>query len=89
MGISDNIGAAIVVQSMVHGNLNSRSGASLSISKSISYFNIYLGTGVVFSRNPSTGENKIYGEVKCKICIKYSNCSAVFSFFLSPLAKMF
>lgn len=44
-GIDDNMGTAVVVQEMVFGNFNQRSG-----------------TGVVFSRNPSTGENKIFGE---------------------------
>ena len=44
-GIDDNIGTAIIVQSMVFGNMNDRSC-----------------TGVLFSRDPSTGENKIFGE---------------------------
>ncbi len=44
-GIDDNIGTAIIVQSMVFGNRNNRSC-----------------TGVLFSRDPSTGENKIFGE---------------------------
>ena len=43
--IPEDIGTAIIVQSMVFGNLNSNSG-----------------TGVVFSRNPSTGENNLFGE---------------------------
>ena len=38
-GIDDDMGTAVVVQSMVFGNLNARSG-----------------TGVVFTRNPNTGE---------------------------------
>jgi len=33
---------------MVYGNYNSGNGAS--------------GTGVLFTRNPATGENKLYGE---------------------------
>jgi pyruvate,orthophosphate dikinase len=44
-GISHEIGTAVVVQSMVFGNLNNRSCS-----------------GVVFSRNPSTGEKKMFGE---------------------------
>ncbi len=43
--LDDSMGTAIVIQSMVFGNLNHNSG-----------------TGVVFSRNPSKGENKIFGE---------------------------
>jgi pyruvate, orthophosphate dikinase len=38
-GIDDGMGTAVVVQAMVFGNLNARSG-----------------TGVVFTRNPNTGE---------------------------------
>jgi pyruvate,orthophosphate dikinase len=44
-GIDDGIGTAVVVQSMVFGNLNARSG-----------------TGVVFTRNPNTGEPEPYGD---------------------------
>lgn len=44
-GISDRLGTAVNVQSMVFGNLGDDSG-----------------TGVVFSRNPSTGEKKLFGE---------------------------
>jgi len=44
-GIPDNLGTAVNVQSMVFGNMGSKSF-----------------TGVAFSRNPSTGENKFYGE---------------------------
>lgn len=43
--ISHDIGTAVIVQSMVFGNLNDNSC-----------------TGVLFTRNPSTGENKIHGE---------------------------
>lgn len=43
--IDDNMGTAVVVQEMVFGNFNQKSG-----------------TGVVFSRNPSTGEKQIFGE---------------------------
>ncbi len=43
--ISDSLGTAVNVQSMVFGNLGEDSG-----------------TGVAFTRNPSTGENKLYGE---------------------------
>ena len=39
------IGTAVNVQTMVFGNMGSKSG-----------------TGVAFTRNPSTGENKFYGE---------------------------
>ena len=38
-------GVGIIIQSMVYGNMNSRSG-----------------TGIAFSRNPSTGEDHIFGE---------------------------
>ena len=41
-------GTAVNVQAMVYGNYNSGNGAS--------------GTGVLFTRNPATGENKLYGE---------------------------
>ena len=44
-GIPHDIGTAIVVQSMVFGNMGDDSG-----------------TGVAFTRNPSTGENVFYGE---------------------------
>ncbi len=43
--ISNELGTAVNIQSMVYGNLSENSL-----------------TGVLFSRNPSTGENKIYGE---------------------------
>jgi len=43
--ISDSLGTAVTVQSMVFGNMSDDSG-----------------TGVAFTRNPSTGENKLYGE---------------------------
>jgi len=43
--IPDNLGTAIVIQAMVFGNRDERSG-----------------TGVAFSRNPSTGEHVLYGE---------------------------
>ena len=43
--ISDDIGTAVNIQSMVFGNMGSTSA-----------------TGVAFTRNPSTGENEIYGE---------------------------
>ena len=43
--ISHDLGTAIVIQSMVFGNMGDDSG-----------------TGVAFTRNPSTGENKFYGE---------------------------
>ena len=43
--ISDALGTAVNVQTMVFGNLGSNSA-----------------TGVAFSRNPSTGENVLYGE---------------------------
>jgi pyruvate,orthophosphate dikinase len=43
--ISDALGTAVNVQSMVFGNMGEDSG-----------------TGVAFTRNPSTGENKLYGE---------------------------
>jgi pyruvate,orthophosphate dikinase len=44
-GIDDDMGTAVVVQAMVFGNLNARSG-----------------TGVVFTRNPNTGEPGPYGD---------------------------
>jgi pyruvate, orthophosphate dikinase len=44
-GISEDIGTAVAVQSMVFGNTGDESG-----------------TGVVFTRNPTTGEPELYGE---------------------------
>ena len=44
--IDNNMGTAVVIQEMVFGNFNEKSG-----------------TGVLFTRNPSTGEDKIFGEV--------------------------
>jgi pyruvate, orthophosphate dikinase len=44
-GISDDLGTAVSVVSMVFGNLGEDSG-----------------TGVAFTRNPSTGEKRFYGE---------------------------
>ncbi len=44
-GISDDLGTAVNIQSMVFGNIGDNSG-----------------TGVAFSRNPSTGENELFGE---------------------------
>jgi pyruvate,orthophosphate dikinase len=44
-GISEDLGTAVIVVSMVFGNLGNDSG-----------------TGVAFTRNPSTGERKFYGE---------------------------
>ncbi len=44
-GISDDLGTAVIIQTMVFGNMNDDSC-----------------TGVLFSRDPSTGENKIFGE---------------------------
>ena len=44
-GISDSLGTAVNVQSMVFGNSGNNSG-----------------TGVAFTRNPATGENKLFGE---------------------------
>ncbi|MGC9205317.1 MAG: pyruvate, phosphate dikinase [Candidatus Micrarchaeia archaeon] len=44
--ISDSMGTAVNIVSMVYGNYNSNSG-----------------TGVAFTRNPSTGEKKLYAEV--------------------------
>jgi pyruvate,orthophosphate dikinase len=44
-GISDEMGTAVTIQSMVFGNLDGQSG-----------------TGVLFSRNPLTGEDRPYGE---------------------------
>ncbi|MFI5255768.1 MAG: pyruvate, phosphate dikinase [Gemmatimonadales bacterium] len=45
-GISESLGTAVNVVSMVFGNLGDDSG-----------------TGVAFTRNPSTGERKFYGEL--------------------------
>jgi len=44
-GISEDLGTAVSVVSMVFGNLGDNSG-----------------TGVAFTRNPSTGEKRFYGE---------------------------
>lgn len=44
-GISEELGTAVTVQSMVFGNLGKTSA-----------------TGVCFTRNPSTGEKKLFGE---------------------------
>ncbi|WP_338942660.1 pyruvate, phosphate dikinase [Fusobacterium polymorphum] len=44
--IDNNMGTAVVIQEMVFGNFNDKSG-----------------TGVLFTRNPSTGKDKIFGEV--------------------------
>ena len=44
-GIDNNMGTAVIVQSMVFGNMNDKSC-----------------TGVLFSRDTSTGENTIFGE---------------------------
>lgn len=43
--IPDDMGTAVVIQSMVFGNYNSKSGS-----------------GVMFTRNPSTGEKRVFGE---------------------------
>ena len=43
--ISESLGTAVNVQTMVYGNLGENSG-----------------TGVAFTRNPATGENKLFGE---------------------------
>ena len=43
--LSDTMGTAVNVQTMVFGNMGNDSG-----------------TGVAFTRNPSNGENKLYGE---------------------------
>ncbi len=45
-GISDDLGTAVIVQSMVFGNLGEDSA-----------------TGVLFTRNPATGEADSYGDV--------------------------
>jgi pyruvate,orthophosphate dikinase len=45
-GIDENLGTAVVVQSMVFGNLNEASA-----------------TGVVFTRNPNSGERVPYGDI--------------------------
>lgn len=47
--ISQTLGTAAVIQAMVYGNKDDRSG-----------------TGVVFSRNPSTGEKGLFGEYMAK-----------------------
>ena len=44
-GISQELGTAVTIMSMVYGNLEETSG-----------------TGVLFTRNPSTGKKEIYGE---------------------------
>ena len=44
-GISESLGTAVNIQSMVFGNFGETSGS-----------------GVGFTRNPSTGENKLFGE---------------------------
>jgi len=44
-GISEDMGTAVVVQAMVFGNMNDRSGS-----------------GVLFTRDPSTGEKVVLGE---------------------------
>lgn len=44
-GIKHSLGTAVCVQSMVYGNLNTKSGS-----------------GVLFSRDPVTGDNNPYGE---------------------------
>ena len=44
--IDNNMGTAVIIQEMVFGNLNEKSG-----------------TGVLFTRNPSTGKDEIFGEV--------------------------
>jgi pyruvate,orthophosphate dikinase len=44
-GIADDMGTAVVIQRMVFGNLDSRSGS-----------------GVAFTRHPSTGEREVMGE---------------------------
>jgi len=43
--LPDDLGTAVVIQTMVFGNLGNDSG-----------------TGIVFTRNPATGEDRIYGE---------------------------
>lgn len=48
-GIDDSMGTAVVIQEMVFGNRNDKSG-----------------TGVAFSRNPSNGENELFGEYLLK-----------------------
>ena len=47
--ISDSLGTAVNVVTMVYGNFDDKSG-----------------TGVAFTRNPSTGEKKLYGEYLMK-----------------------
>ena len=46
--ISGLKGTAVNVQAMVYGNWAGQDGKS--------------GTGVLFTRNPATGEDKLYGE---------------------------
>lgn len=43
--ISPDLGTGVIIQTMVYGNLNNRSGS-----------------GVCFTRNPGTGEKRLYGE---------------------------
>ncbi len=45
-GISDDLGTAVIVQTMVFGNRGDESA-----------------TGVLFTRNPATGENVLYGDL--------------------------
>ena len=45
--IPDDLGTAVTVQAMVFGNRGS----------------VESGTGVLFTRNPSTGENVLFGDV--------------------------
>jgi pyruvate,orthophosphate dikinase len=44
-GIAHDLGTAVNIQTMVFGNMGTKSG-----------------TGVAFTRNPSTGENKLFGD---------------------------
>jgi len=48
-GLSDDAGTAVMIQAMVFGNMDERSG-----------------TGVLFSRNPMTGEALPWGEWLCR-----------------------
>ncbi len=48
-GISDSLGTAVNIVTMVYGNLDDKSA-----------------TGVAFTRNPSTGEKGIFGEILLK-----------------------
>lgn len=43
--LPDDLGTAVIIQTMVFGNLGNDSG-----------------TGIIFTRNPANGEDKIYGE---------------------------